>query len=141
MEILLNDESKRINGDIVWGGDEDHSPAVQFSVDIESDDEFPLVAKGWHNPASQKLNYTIIVRPVGRIYALDLGQEHRDSKGDRHKHYWTELRQARNTYVPEDITATSNQVIDAWNQFCTEAKLQHAGSMIYPAIPQMVLGL
>ena len=39
---ILADETKRIQDDIAWREDEDHSPAVEFRVEIESMNGWPL---------------------------------------------------------------------------------------------------
>ncbi len=35
-EALIADATKRISGDISWNEDEDHSPAVEFRVEVTS---------------------------------------------------------------------------------------------------------
>ena len=40
-QTILNDTSKRIDEDIVWQEDEDHSPSVEFRVEVETDDGWP----------------------------------------------------------------------------------------------------
>ena len=35
-ETMLNDTTKRIEGDIVWEEDEDHSPCQEFRAEIQS---------------------------------------------------------------------------------------------------------
>ena len=42
--IILNDKSKRIDGNIDWGEDEYHSPAREFRCEIFSDANWPLFA-------------------------------------------------------------------------------------------------
>jgi len=42
-QAILGDASKRIEGDIAWSDDEDHSPAVEFRANILSDNGYPLV--------------------------------------------------------------------------------------------------
>ena len=39
---ILADESKRVRGDVAWKQDEDHSPAVEFRIDVESTNGWPL---------------------------------------------------------------------------------------------------
>lgn len=34
---ILEDETKRIPDDVIWREDEDHSPAMEFRVDVESE--------------------------------------------------------------------------------------------------------
>lgn len=90
----MADETKRVDGDISWVEDEDHSPALHFRAEIASEAGYPLFAKGYLNRVSRKLNYSLIHRQSGRIYALDLGREHKnpggEHVGEKHKHRWSE---------------------------------------------------
>jgi len=36
-ETVLSDTTKRIDGDIAWQEDEDHSPCVEFRAEIQSE--------------------------------------------------------------------------------------------------------
>lgn len=36
-ESIMQDQSKRIVGDLVWTEDEDHSPSVEFRAEVISD--------------------------------------------------------------------------------------------------------
>lgn len=47
---ILNDNIKRIEGDIVWQNDEDHSPSVEFRADVISNAGYPLMVRGSYNP-------------------------------------------------------------------------------------------
>jgi hypothetical protein len=40
---IITDTSKRIEGDIVWRTDTDNSPAVEFRVEILSDEGLPVI--------------------------------------------------------------------------------------------------
>ena len=73
-EALLSDTTKRILGDINWNNDEDHSPAVEFRVEVESDPGYPIFVKGSYNAVIGTLSYALIHRGSGRVYALDLGK-------------------------------------------------------------------
>ena len=70
---ILSDDTKHIEADLTWAEDEDHSPAVEFRVDVESTNGWPLFVKGRYNAAAGTLNYALILKTEGRIYALDLG--------------------------------------------------------------------
>ena len=91
---ILEDESNRIRGDITRREDEDHSPALEFRVDVESKTGWPLLLKGRYNPAAATLTYALILKTTGRIYGLDLGKDHHDPTcnqvGEKHKHRWSE---------------------------------------------------
>lgn len=135
-EAILSDSSKQINGDISWREDEDKSVAREFRVEIESDSAYPISVLGWINPMSGKLSYALIHHAAGRIYALDLGADHRNPTGEhvgrKHKHRWTEEYRDKMAYVPDDITAPWNQPIGVWRQFCTEANILHQGKLHRP---------
>ena len=105
---IIDDTSKVINENIVWEGAA-NSPRREFRLDIESGEGYPIFVKGWYNPSSGKLSYSIIHRGVGgRIYGLDLGADHQnpDGKfvGEKHKNYWVPGYRDKWAYVPPDIT-------------------------------------
>lgn len=142
-EEIINDDSKTIEGDILWDADEDHSPAVEFRAEIISEAGYPLFVKGSHNPFTEKLTYALIHRGVGRVYALDLGQDHRNPDGqligEKHKHRWDENFKDKAAYAPTDITAPATDPVQVWQQFCREARILHNGEMKSP--PPMQLDL
>ncbi len=92
---ILNDNTKRIDGDVFWAEDEDHSPAFEFRVNVTSKSGWPLFVKGRFNSPAGTLNYALILTTVGRIYGLDLGKDHHNPQceqvGEKHKHKWSEL--------------------------------------------------
>jgi hypothetical protein len=57
--------------------------------------------------------------------------------GEKHKHAWTEDLGIKDAYVPEDITATLDEPVRVWEQFCAEAKVVHSGQMGVPPAEQM----
>ncbi|MDW8243534.1 MAG: hypothetical protein RMJ88_10015 [Thermogemmata sp.] len=130
---ILNDESKTIEGDIVWQPDEDHSPCWEFRAEVRSDSGWPLFVRGSFNPKIPALTFALILKTVGRIYALDLGKEHHNPDcqyvGETHKHSWTERFRDKEAYVPADITAPASDPVAVWKQFCREARLNHKGSL------------
>lgn len=108
-DALLADATKRIEGDIDWAEDEDHSPSVEFRAEVRSDAGYPLFVRGSFNKLAKALSFTLIHRAVGRIYALDLGKDHHNPScqnvGEKHKHTYTEQYRDKDAYVPQDITA------------------------------------
>lgn len=140
-ETLLNDPSKRIEGDIRWGDDEDHSPAVQFRVEVLSDAGYPLSLNGRYNPLAGTLSYTLLHKGTGRIYALDLGADHHNPTcqhvGEKHKHRWSDAFADKQAYIPDDITATVHDPLAVWEQFCAEAKITHNGKLLPVPVQQM----
>ena len=134
-ETIINDDTKVILQDIAWEG-KPNSYAQEFRVDIDSNDGYPIFLKGWFNPFSHKLSYSIILRGVGRIYGLDLGAEHCNPDGrlvgEKHKNYWYPGSRDKWAFVPRDITATWDRPLEVWEQFCQEANLSHQGNMNQP---------
>ncbi|MDA8410160.1 MAG: hypothetical protein M0001_07175 [Treponema sp.] len=106
---ILQDASKRIEGDIVWSEDEDHSPALEFTAKVLSDSGWPLFVRGSRNPLAGCLTFVLILKSEGRIYALDMGKDHHNPQctqvGEKHKHRWDEVLRDKEAYVPTDITA------------------------------------
>jgi len=136
LETILNNATKRIDGDIAWQEDEDHSPCVEFCAEVASDAGWPLFIRASHNPLIPSLSYTMILKTAGRVYALDLGKEHHnpqcDKVGEKHKHRWTEQFRDKEAYVPDDITALASDPVLVWRQFCCEAKIAHNGTLSAP---------
>jgi hypothetical protein len=135
-EALIIDNTKKINHDITWGKDEDHSPSLEFQIQVDSDPSYPIILKGSYNPLSEALSYVLIHKKFGRIYALDMGKEHRNPAGElvgeKHKHRWDEVLRDKKAYEPDDITASKNNPVAVWRQFCEEAKIIHNGTMQEP---------
>ena len=63
---IMEDKSKRIEGNIDWIEDEDHSPARVFRADIESEAGWPLFVQGRYNPLARTLTYVLILKTAGR---------------------------------------------------------------------------
>ena len=140
-ESIVNDATKVILEDIRWEGQD--TPSRQFKVEIDSEDKHPIFVKGWYNPRSGKLSYSIIYRSVGRIYGLDLGADHQNPDGEfvgeKHKNYWKPGSRDKWAYVPEDITETWNRPAAVWVQFCAEANLRHLGTILDPGYQASML--
>jgi hypothetical protein len=139
-ETLINDGTKRIIGDISWIEDEDHSPAVEFRIEVQSESGWPLFVKGSYNAVANALTYALVHRGSGRIYALDLGKDHHnpgcEKVGEKHKHRWTESFRDKEAYVPSDITALAQEPREVWSEFCVEARIIHEG--VFHAPPMMI---
>jgi hypothetical protein len=135
-EAILSDASKRIDGDIAWQEDEDHSPCVEFRAEVQSDAGWPLFVRGSYNPFIPALSYVLILTTSGRVYGLDLGKDHHNPEcnqvGEKHKHKWTEQFRDKEAYVPNDITAPASNPVAVWRQFCAEAGLTHGGDFARP---------
>lgn len=135
-QAIIDDESKRIEGDISWSEDEDHSDAREFRVAVHSDSGEPLQINGSYNAYSGKLCYTLLRQGTGRIYGLDLGISHGRQNPTglyaKHKHRWSEARRDKEIYDPPDITASVNRPVEVWHQFCAEARINHHGTLHEP---------
>ena len=133
---ILSDPTKRIDGDIQWATDEDHSHCVEFRAEVVSAGGWPLFVKGTYNPLIPALTYSLILKTEGRIYGLDIGKDHHNPQcqqvGELHKHRWTEEFRDKEAYRPIDITAAADDPVKAWNEFCTEARMHHNGCMHSP---------
>jgi len=138
---ILADSTKQITGDIVWTDDEDHSPTCEFRCDVTSGNGWPLVLRGSYNQLSGNLTYVIILSGVGRIYALDIGKDHRNPDrtmvGEKHKHKWTEEHRDKEAYCPADITEPATDPVAVWGQFCAECGITHVGTMHAPSTVQL----
>lgn len=130
---ILKDKSKRIEGDISWSIDEDHSPAVEFRAEVHSESGWPLFVRGSYNQFAGTLTFALILKTVGRIYGLDMGKDHKNPKGNKigkkHKHSWTVKFRDKKAYVPADITASIFEPVTLWEQFCGEACIEHIGEL------------
>jgi hypothetical protein len=137
---ILEDSSKRIEGNILWREDEDHSPAVEFRAEILSDGGWPLFVRGSFNRLAGTLTYALILKTEGRIYALDLGKDHHNPQcmqvGEKHKHRWSEQLRDKEAYLPDDISARVADPVAVWEQFCTEAKIKHNGKLAPPFLQE-----
>lgn len=131
------DDEKFITENIVWRNAPGRSAAQEFRVDIDYPDVDVLRIKGWYNSTAGTLSYTIFIPSVGRIYGLDMGMIHinpnQKAVGRTHKNYWVEGERDDWAYEPEDITASLNDPVAVWRQFCAEANIRHTGTMYRPS--------
>lgn len=135
-ETILSDTTKRIEGNIAWAEDEDHSPSLEFRAEVKSSVGYPLFVRGSYNQLARTLSYVLILKTDGRIYGLDLGKDHHNPTcqyvGEKHKHKWTNQHRDKNAYVPDDITADVADPVGVWREFCQEAQIQHLGVLATP---------
>jgi len=136
-ETILFDETKRINEDIAWTLDPVHTPALLFRVLVRSEPDWPLSIFGWWNPRTEKLNFSLLLKGTGRIYALNMGTPHRNPDGRQvgevHKHRWSDGLRDKQAYEPDDITEPWDRPVAVWKQFCAEAGIIHIGTLTEPA--------
>ena len=130
---------KVISGDITWEWRDQALSAYAFRADIYIGEISPIFVNGHFKLPARSLSYSIIHRTEGRIYSLDMGHPHGDlhdkaRQGPLHKHIWSEEDgNAKNVYVPSDITASVAEPAKAWSEFCAEANINHDGAMLMPA--------
>ena len=138
--VIMEDETKCIGDDVTWGEDEDHSPAQEFRVRVESANGWPLFVNGRYNPVAATLTYVLVLKTTGRIYSLDLGKDHHNPQceqvGEKHKHRWSERYGDKEAYVPDDVNAPVSDPVAVWDQFCAEARIRHDGRMNRPTIQE-----
>jgi hypothetical protein len=79
-ETLIADASKRIEGDIRWADDEDHSPAVQFRAEVDSDPGYPLFVNGRHGRRPHGLA-AVLPRSTHHTSGLARGPAPGDARG------------------------------------------------------------
>ncbi|ASC69189.1 hypothetical protein XM38_001150 [Halomicronema hongdechloris C2206] len=142
---ILDDPSKRIDGDITWTNS-NNTLWSQFRADIITSSDHDLFIQGSYNPVIPALSYILIYPAAGcRIYGLDLGKDHRNPDGrlvgETHKHSWTETFRDKQAYAPPDITAPASNPVEVWQQFCQEARITHNGIMAPPSDSQLDLFL
>ena len=129
-------DTKWIEIDIMWRKDEDNSPAREFRVEVNSYGGWPLFVEGRYNRRVSKLVYPLILRTDGRIFGLCVGNDHHNPQcnqvGPKHIHRWTERYRDKEAEVPGTITALVHDPVAVWQQFCTEAGIQHNGRMFRP---------
>ena len=135
-EMIMQDSTKKVLQDILWAPNPDHSPALEFRVDLESAENYPIFLAGQYHSEVGKLSFALIHKKVGRIYGLDIGVGHRNPNstrvGDCHKHRWRQEFRDKFAYEPEDITETYSNPEGVWRQFCMEANIEHSGVMRSP---------
>lgn len=144
VQAIIGDATKSIDSDLVWSEDEDHGPRIEFRAELSSAAGHSLMVVASYNRESRVLGYHIVHRGLGRrIYGLDLGRQHRNPDGHRvgetHKHRWTDAAQDRWAYAPSDITASADDPVAVWRQFCAEASINHRGTL--QAVPWTQQGL
>jgi len=137
LDVILDNETKIISCDIQWQADEDHSPAVEFLVPINSDLGYQLKIRGSYNSKCKTFGFAMLLGGHGRIYGLDIGTDHRNPKqkeriGKIHKHKWSNIYKDKQAYVPNDITKGVCDVVKIWKEFCIEAKIRHEGELQLP---------
>ena len=136
---FIRDRSKWIDGDIGWAPDNNNNPAARVFRRriLHNGDNLTFVVARFNYMAS-KLTYCIFHPTAGRIYGLDIGVMHRNPNlkvvGRIHKHSWNPRDRDKYAYVPSDITATWDQPIRAWREFCDEAGIQHYGELDSPSV-------
>lgn len=135
LRAILADDSKYINEDVRWT--EKGTSRWVCSVAVLDAAQNPLRLTITINRFVERVSFSLHMAGVGRIYGLDVGQEHRnpgerDPIGEVHKNRWREGVADGWAYVPEDITARPPRFKELWEQFCAEARISHYGDLLEP---------
>lgn len=137
MHELLDDVTKYISDDVTW---REASAWFEFEVRIHDALNSGLKLFGRVSKILPRLHFTVTHPEAGRIYALCVGQDHRNPDGTQvgelHKHIYTDEHGQGWAYVPEDISATLPNVESLWRDFCEEAQIRHDGRFLEPPYRQ-----
>ena len=122
-QAIRDDPAKYVVAEIRWLEDEDHSPAVQFRVEIQSQTGYSLFASGTYNGLLDKLSYVVVAKGIGCIFRLCLGSDHHNPScqnvgGDRHVHIWDEVTRDHEAAVANWVTANADDPVTVWKEFC-----------------------
>jgi hypothetical protein len=130
---ILGDRDKHIVGDLHWLPDP--STGHEFTAPVRSATG-ELIVRGQRCPAAATLRFSLILRGVGRIAALDLGHAH-DGAGELHFHRWQPGLRDRIAETPEAPPAPD--LAAAWRLFCHLARITHDGHLHDPPPTQETL--
>ena len=125
IQTILNDNSKKICGNILWTRNKSFSDIATFNIPIISDGLGELTLRGSYNLIYSKISFVIVYKQK-RIYSLDIGHDHtnrktktqkRKSIGSVHKHKWSRKFKDAYAYQPDDIpyTARNWTFLTDWN--------------------------
>ena len=147
-EKLLSDVTKEILRDIPWAPVAGREPAQRFTIAVLSETGWPLRIKAWWNPRAEKLSYALIHEDAGRIVGLDVDpttphhnpgcrptrstRSHCDCPRGTHIHLWSEAGGMEQADAAPEITASWDEPVAAWRQFCDLINLAHRGILREP---------
>lgn len=141
---LLADPSKRIVGPLRWTDDEDQSFGLEFSAELRATSGESLLVRGQRCDPAGSLRFSLILRGVGRIAALDLGHPHQGPDGRRctglHFHRWSPPFRdhlAAPLTLPEGFK--KDPVHRAWQLFCRLTRIAHDDTLADPPPRQELL--
>ena len=145
---LLADPTKEIVGDIPWVPIAGREPAQGFAIAVRSETGWSLRIKAWWNPRAEKLSYALIHEDAGRIVGLDVdpttphhNPDCRPGRSARsrcpcprgtHIQRWSEVDGMTWAYAAPEITATWDEPVAAWRQFCNLINVTHRGTLREP---------
>lgn len=124
---ILGDRDKRIAGDLRWLPDDNHGHEFVAPVLCSTAE---LVVRGQRCTAAATVRFSLILRGVGRIAALDLGHAHTHAPGEFHLHRWQPNLRDRTAEPPGDPLPADLPA--AWRLFCRLARIQHPGLLFDP---------
>lgn len=73
VKVILAEQSKRIDGDVIWRDRQGRAAGKVFRVDVGSEPDWALFIAGFWNPESGKLTYDLVHGKRDRIIGLHLG--------------------------------------------------------------------
>lgn len=139
-------QRKVVEEDIEWSWDTNHEGTAKFEAILRwNDRQFRLL--GSFNQVRGALSFLVVAvnRGLGqRIYALDHGGAgHRNpggaTVGSLHKHRWSTKHLDKYAYEPTDILRPPTDLAGVWQEFCTEALIEHLGKFKLPPLRQRAL--
>ena len=147
-EKLLSDVTKEIVSDIPWEPVGGREPAQGFAIPVRSETGCPLKIEAWWNPGAEKLSYALIHEDAGRIVGLDVdpttphhnpdcrpGRSTRsscDCPRGTHIHLWSEADGMARADAAPEITASWDEPVTVWRQFCDLINVAHRGTLREP---------
>lgn len=135
VDAIIADPSKEIATDIVWSNARPNQVAQAFWILLTHDSPAQIHVRGWFNPVKANLSFSLIAVKQ-RIYGLDMTGRHRNKDGQlfrgMHKQRWSDAAECAEAFVPDDITARWSEPRRVWEQFCTEARITHVGTLEEP---------
>jgi len=129
-QAILADNSKRIEGDIVWAQHPDINFAVRFRVRVQCAVDPDIQIAGYYNRENNKLYLNMFRRSDGKPFVrLCMESGHHNpactEAGDPHLHEWDDDEGDKIAGAVTFDTSGSTQQI--WREFCAWTGITHEG--------------
>jgi hypothetical protein len=135
---VLADPEKQVTGDLAWAEDEDQSAGREFVAAVRSPAGAPLLVRGQWCGEADTLRFSLLLRGVGRIAALDLGHDHEDPDGRPAGRAHFHRGRSRVVAVPPPEPG-EDPIAAAWRLFCRLTHITHDGRLAPPPPRQEAL--